>query len=106
MKIIAGEQVYLDQQARKISTLGDHKFFPSEPLCAWQSLERSRGYCAAEIVESRYGYSLRHASGLDNWGLIASSRRGDLDGTLADAERAAIRWCALDPSHRYAYIRD
>jgi hypothetical protein len=74
--------------------------FDSESLCRVQSeLWRAR-FLEAEIMPTAYGYSLRHASGLENFALIASSRRGDVDGTFESALRAAEAWVAEDPTKR------
>ena len=106
MRIIAGETVYQAEQARKHASLGVKNQYASETLCAWQVQEHRRGIRAAEIVQSNYGYSVRHASGLDNFGLILSARARQLDGTLEAAVVAARAWCAQDPDRRYAYIRE
>ena len=104
MKIIVGEAVYQAECERKVAALGDQPPYTSEALCRWQVQEHRSGIRAAEIVLSNYGYSLRHASGLDNFGLIRSARSGALDGTLDAAVAAAKAWCAQDPLRRYAYI--
>ena len=106
MKIISGETVWTEQQARKHASLGVKNRYASEALCAWQVQEHRNGIRAAQIVQSNYGYSVRHASGLDNFGLIASARARQLDGTLEAAIGAAKAWCAVDPSRRYAYISE
>lgn len=106
MRIIAGETVYQAERARKHASLGVKNQYASETLCAWQVQEHQHGIRAAEIVQSNYGYSLRHASGLDNWGLILSARARELDGTLEAAVVAARAWCAVDPDRRYVFIRD
>ena len=106
MRIIAGETVYQAERARKHAALGVKMEYESAALCAWQVQEHQHGIRAAEIVESNYGYSLRHASGLDNWGLILSARTRELDGTLEAAVAAARSWCAVDPDRRYVFIQD
>lgn len=73
----------------------------SEALCAVQREQARRGILAAELVESVYGWSVRYASGVQNFGLLASSRRGQVDGSRADAEAWARRWVAQDPGRRY-----
>jgi hypothetical protein len=58
-----------------------------------------------EVICSNYGHSVRYDSGLQNFGLLAGSRSGALDGTLEDAERYATAWVAEDPTRRYAWRR-
>lgn len=76
--------------------------FNDEALCALQRAEARRGILGVEIAESMYGWSVRYNSGLQNFALLASSRRGDLDGTYEAAEKFAIDWVAADPERRYA----
>ncbi len=78
----------------------------SESLCRWQRDIRNRGFIGAELVKSKYGWSLRYRSGLDNFGLIRSCTHGDLDGTLKDAICAAREWVTEDPAKRWVEIRD
>ena len=70
-----------------------------------QSALHNAGYREAEILSTAYGYSVRHASGLEGFSIIAGSRRGDVDGTLDDAVRAAEAWVAVDPSRRTVFTR-
>lgn len=112
MKIVAGQQVHAALQAEKERTVphskkpGMGQYFESEPLCRWQSECYRRGVLGVEIVRSIYGYSVRYDSGLANFGLLASSRHGELDGTFEDAVRYATEWCNEDQAHRYAWTRD
>lgn len=99
--VVAGNDVYTAQQARKAAALGVHQRYNSTALCNWQEAEHNRGIVEAEIVMSMYGYSLRYASGLLNWGLIASCRSGELDGTYECAVARARRWAVVDPNRRY-----
>lgn len=77
------------------------KLFDSESLCAFQQHVADAGYLEAEIVNSAYGFSLRYASGLQDWSIIRSSRNREVDGTYEDAVRAAARWQAQDPQRRW-----
>ena len=79
--------------------------YDSEQLCELQQTEASRGILGAEIVLSNYGYSVRYDSGLQNWGIIAGCRSGELDGTIEAAETYARKWVAQAPSQRYAWRR-
>lgn len=112
MKIVAGQEVHAALQAEKGATVPHSKkpglehCFQSEPLCRWQSECYFRGVRGVEIVKSIYGYSVRYDSGLANFGLLASARQGELDGTFEDAVRYAAEWCSYDPEHRYAWTRE
>lgn len=112
MRIVAGQEIYVALQAEKERTVphskkpGMSQYFESEPLCRWQSECYSRGVRGVEIVKSIYGFSVRYDSGLADFGLLASSRYGQLDGTFEDAVRYATEWCNEDPARRYAWTRD
>lgn len=101
--VIAGEQLFNSLQAEKLATVKRSwgNFFDSESLCAWQSSVSQRGIYEAELVMSKYGWSVRYASGLQGWGLLASSRMKHVDGSREDAERWAREWVAERPGHRY-----
>jgi len=99
--IIAGHDVFEAQRARKIAALGDKPLYDSEALCRFQQTEARHCIVEAEIVKSFYGYTLRYASGLQNWGLIAGCRNGELDGSYEDAVQAAQDWQSADPERRY-----
>lgn len=105
--IIAGKAVYEAQKSRKLAALGEKPAygFPSEDLCAWQIAESRRGIIEAEIVESLYGYSVRYASGIYNFGLIASSRAREVDGSIESAIAYAKRWQSADPERRFVTAR-
>ncbi len=75
--------------------------YDSERLCAFQQKLAQSGYIEAEIVKSFYGFSVRYASGLQNFGLIFSARSKQVDGTLEGAIDAAKKWQAADPTRRF-----
>lgn len=77
--------------------------YNSEQLCTLQREWSGRGYLGAQIVVSNYGCSVRYDSGLQNFGLLASSRAKQVDGSLEDAIRWATEWVARDPARRYAW---
>ena len=83
------------------SALGYH----SESLCKVQESEAARGYLGVELVQSFYGYSVRYDSGLQDWALLASSKSGELDGSLENAVEWAKKWVSADPARRYAWYR-
>lgn len=104
---IAGQNV-LDAIAKEREACVPHSEIPgrencyqSDHLCAFQSKMSTRGYTGAEICKSMYGYSLRYASGLNDFALIYSARCKDVDGSFEDAARRAVEWQAEQPNHRY-----
>ena len=103
-QIIAGQDLYATLQAERearVAKVGN--LYKGEPLCRLQEQQAGRGVLGAELVLSRYGWSVRYDSGLQNWGLLASSRSGMLDGTLEAAVAWATAWVAQDPQRRYAW---
>lgn len=78
--------------------------FESEPLCAWQRKVAARGIVEAELVRSNYGWSVRYASGLQGFGLIASARAKQVDGTYEGALAFAKGWAAADPTRRFVSV--
>lgn len=104
--VVAGYELLAALEAETDAVVTDcNGFRDSEELCELQRKQARRGIIGVEIVESNYGCSVRYDSGLQNFGLVASSRAGELDGTLADAERFAREWVARDPERRYAWKR-
>jgi hypothetical protein len=106
MIVVAGEPLIdalTQEQDTKIPRSGAG--FVSEALCALQREHAARQIVGVEIVASIYGHSVRYDSGLQDFGLLAGSRSGQLDGTLADAERFAREWVERDPTRRYAWRR-
>lgn len=106
MVIIAGndlvEAMSAETKARCTDTGAG---YASDQLCVLQREQAGRGIIGVEVVCSNYGHSVRYDSGLQNFGLLAGSRSGMLDGTLEDAVRFAIAWVAEDPTRRYAWRR-
>ncbi len=104
--IIAGQDLYAALQAEKAARVAHSPAgFSSEPLCQWQREVSSRGVLGAELVDTIYGWSVRYDSGLQNFGLLASSRARQVAGTLESAEAWATNWVAQDPARRYAWKR-
>lgn len=101
-EVIAGAEVVARLEAAKISQVPKTpRGYESEQLCALQQSQARAGYLGAELVESIYGWSVRYNSGLQNFGIIFGSRRGNLDGTYEDAVAKAKAWQAQDPERRY-----
>lgn len=106
MIIVAGEALIDEMQREQEATVPKTgNGYASEALCRLQAKQAGRGIIGAEIVASNYGHSVRYDSGLQDFGLLASSRHGHLDGTLEAAERWAKTWVSCDPSRRYAWRR-
>lgn len=110
-RVVVGCEVYAALEAEKERIVphskrpGMEQYFESEPLCAWQRDCHRRGFRSVELVKSIYGWSVRSASGLDDFALLAGSRNGELDSTFADAQRYAQEWAAQDKERRYAFVR-
>ena len=77
-----------------------------EDLVVVQREQAARGIVGVELVKSNYGWSVRYDSGLQNFGIVASARRGgQVDGSWDSAVRFALDWVAQDPAKRYAWSR-
>lgn len=107
-QIVAGHDVFAIIEAHKAATVKPSEFrpgcFDSESLVEHQREMSRRGYIEAEIVRSNYGHSLRYASGLQNFGLIARAR--EIGGSFEQAVEYAKRWQAQDASHRFVSVRE
>jgi len=99
-RIVAGQAAHDQWEAAKKQAMAN-----GQTLVEVQEQQSYAGRVGAELVHSLYGWSLRYDSGLQNFDIIASSRRGDLDGTLEDAIKYAERWVAHDRTKRYAWVR-
>lgn len=107
--LVAGAELHATLAAERAALPRSTKYpdcYQSEPLCELQTAQARRGILGVELVESVYGWSVRYNSGIQNFGLVASSRCGDVDGTLESAEAFARKWVAQDPERRYAYRRE
>lgn len=99
-RVLAGDAVVAQQRA-ELEALPDR----GTSLTAWQEAQHRADIRGVEVVESAYGWSVRAASGLDDFALLASVRRGNVDGTWAAAEAFAVAWVAEDPARRFAFTR-
>lgn len=105
--VVAGYELLAAMEAETDAVVADRNGYrDSEQLCELQQKQARRGIVGVEIVESNYGCSVRYDSGLQNFGLVASSRSGQLDGSIEDAERFARDWVSRDPERRYAWKRN
>lgn len=106
-KIVAGAELLASMRAAR-DAIPEGRYpgtRDSEALCALQRKEAGRGILGAVIESSLYGYSVRYDSGLQNFGLLASSKSRELDGSLEAAQAWCRSWVAEDPSKRYAWRR-
>jgi hypothetical protein len=107
MTIVAGEKLVDEMTAETKSRCEFTGYgYNSSQLCVLQREQAAKGIVGCEIVVSNYGCSVRYDSGLQNFGLLASARSKDVDGTLEDAIKFANAWVAKDPTKRYAWYRN
>lgn len=103
--VVAGQDVFEAREERKRTALGIRPLFNTalddNRLCNWQVEESRKGVVEAEIVRSMYGFSVRYASGLQDFALLAGARMRTVDGTLADAIRWAKNWQAQCSNNRF-----
>ena len=106
-QVIIGADVWAALQKEKDLMVPKSRFrggyYDSEALCRWQSEKSGEGYTSVELVESLYGWSVRYASGLQDFALLAGARRGNVDGTLQDAVRFAYKWASANPEKRFVF---
>jgi hypothetical protein len=91
--------------------------YASDELCILQREQSARSIVGAEVIyfpgnpqttlhpPKAPQCSVRYDSGLQDFGLLATTRSGTLNGTLEDGERWAREWVAQDPMRRYAWRR-
>ena len=95
-KTLAGNSAKWDEEMRNLPDRG-------ESLCRLQESQSARGYLPAMLVESIYGWGVRYASGLQDFGILVRSQ--DLGGSRAAAIAWGITWANDDPNHREFYAR-
>jgi hypothetical protein len=104
--VVAGQDVFdevsrLRAIAAEINPRYGRNYDP-EWLPRHQIAMSGRGYIEAEIVKSMYGYTLRYASGLQDFGLIWSrGRGGPFVDNFAQCVEKAREWQAEGPKRRY-----
>ncbi len=104
MIIVAGHNLVAAMEAeQKAKVRWTGCGYDSDELAVLQRDHSKRGIKGVEIVQSIKGNSVRYDSGLQNFGLLATSL--DLGGTLEAAEQFACDWVAKDPTRRYAWRR-
>lgn len=99
--VVAGAELKASLDAERAKLPMQYGCYRSEELCAWQRKVSARGICEVEIVETLYGYSVRYASGLNNFAILKGSR-GAADPSLEAAEQFCRDWVAQAPKSRFA----
>jgi hypothetical protein len=110
LRVLFGATVREQEEAEKVARCRPGTFYPdtfnSDDISTFLSERHFAGYRVAELVPSRYGWSVRSASGLEDFRVLAGARTGEyVDGTWEDAERFAARWQAAAPAQRYVFVR-
>lgn len=99
MSIMFGQEVHEAEVARIESLVPSHGgLYESEALCRAQE---SSSVTAARVVKTIYGHSLRYASGLDGFAIVASFRTNEWVESLKLVEHYAEYWQAQAPTRRY-----
>lgn len=93
--ILAGNhQKWQDQIEARCRKIGN--CFESEQLCRVQRDQSAAGRREAHLCRSIYGWTLRYASGLQEWGIIYSSKNHNPQNCLTEA----LNWVATSPELR------
>jgi hypothetical protein len=99
--LLAGDPEHWDNETltkcRPGSITGTHN---STDLCALQVDQSSRGRRSAQLSLSLYGWTVRHASGLQGRAILFSSK--DHDPTKA--YEWGCEWANADPHNREFYV--
>jgi hypothetical protein len=101
--VIAGNPTKWDREMHDLSKHPKNPRDPDSALVRLQVDQHARGRRGARPCKSIYGWSVRSDTGLDNMELLASARRGDLDGSLEAALAWGIAWAENDPENREFY---
>ncbi len=106
--VLVGNEAYTHYRSIRARHVNPSSHTPntldSESLCKFQ-IEASRmGFIEMELVRSNYGWSVRYASGIYNFGLFSGAR--GTDGSWDRAMRVALAWQQQDPARRYVTCSD
>ncbi len=103
--LLAGSPEKWDEEIRQQARpAGDQKVGINLPKL--QEDQHHRGHRSVEVVKSAYGWTVRCASGLDNFHLVAGRRHGaHWPGTYAAAAAWGINWANQDPQNRECFVR-
>ena len=97
--LLAGNpQKWDDEIIQRCRTAG--AFFNSEDLCRVQMDQAGRGRLSAHMVLSIHGWTVRYASGLQNFGILFKSTTNDPQVALD----WGCKWANQDPDNREFYV--
>jgi hypothetical protein len=107
-RVIIGYKVAEEIAAFKAQMVAPSKTVPGHlditSLVDFQRAMSFKGYIEAEIIQSKYGYNVRYASGSPDLGLISPAR--GTDGSFERAFNAAKAWVEQTPTLRYVTTRE
>lgn len=107
-RVIIGYKVAEEIAAFKAQMVAPSKTVPGHlditSLVDFQRAMSFKGYIEAEIIQSKYGYNVRYASGSPDLGLISLAR--GTDGSFERAFNAAKAWVEQTPTLRYVTTRE
>lgn len=72
----------------------------SQDLCSLQADQSARGRRSVQLIRSIYGWTLRYASGLQDFAILYSSK----DHSPAKALVVGLEWVWRDPDKRELYV--
>jgi hypothetical protein len=99
--LLAGNPHAWDEEIRQRCRSGSVAgTFQSQDLCSLQVEQAGRGRLSAHLVLSIYGWSVRYASGLQDFGIL---RRAD-SFDPASALYWGCQWVSVDPDSRELYV--
>jgi hypothetical protein len=103
--LLAGRPEKWDEQVRQQAS-GAAGQNVSANLLESQEHQHDRGRRSVELVKSACGWTVRCASGLDNFQLVAGGRHdAHWPGTYAAAAAWGINWANEDPQSRECFVR-
>jgi len=95
---LAGDTEQWDKEMADVPKNGE--YYQSDPLCKLQVSQSARGFRAAHLVLSVRGWTVRYASGIQNFGILRLSDSFD----PASALEWATKWVNRDPKSRELYV--
>jgi len=103
--LLAGSPEKWDEEVRhQVSRAADENAAINLPEL--QEDQRNRGRHSVEVVKSAYGWTVRCASGLDNFQSVAASGcDAHSPGSYAAAAAWGINWANDDPGNRECFVR-
>jgi hypothetical protein len=102
--LLAGNPGRWDEEVRQHARhAGAHNVWIGLPQL--QEDQHERGRRSLEVVRSAHGWTVRYASDLDNFHLVASGRHDShWPGTYAAAAAWGISWANEDPENRECFV--